>query len=328
MKKRYWVIFLIIPLLIICGKIGSVDGQLSFFGGYLGIGGALFFSLITLENQKKQFEEEKKFQKEQFEKDKKLKEDERIKENLKSYETSNQILKSLLNSEKTGFLSENFRYLYSFIFISSPTLYNKDYFFLSAKALIFLKRHVPNINHPQIRENLIQIISLFDDFNVSTRDIINNSYEVAFKLNDCLQFTRNLKIDSFVEKYKTLNIDILNRNISGDKIKIMNEKMEEVFKKLIPPPHLLELKYNFSFEDMREEKEFLDISEKMKELITFFSLFEREVPNAFVDCIKTINSMIALIYRPGGKEIYKLIYCTSEMIDNEIKKLSTKNDLV
>lgn len=315
MKKKYWVILLTVPwgifiiLKLIFEETGSIDGWLGFLGGYGGIGGSLLVCFFTLESQKKQFEKEKK-----------EKEEEKEKYSLNSYKILNHILNSLLKKKKTEFLSEDYRYLYSFIFIASPTLYSKNYFFLSEKQLNLLELHIQHIDHIGIRKNITDIVSYFFDINLVTKDIIKNSHDISFKFNDCLDFTKNLKKELIKEEYKNLKI-------CDDKIEIMNKKMEDISKNLSPPCHLLNPNYGFSSESIVEKKVFLDTIEKMKELFTFFTLFEREISIAFLGCIKTIILMIPLIYIPNEKELYSFIYSTSEMINNEIKNISKKYDI-
>lgn len=291
------LLYVLIPpsLYIILGKkIDVARDYFEFLGLYYGIGIILLVCYLILKEQKNQFDRDKKLQKK-----------EKLDKILKSYQTANFILNSLLkNNKEKRLLSTEFRFLYSFIFIASPTLYSKDYFFLSKRQLILLEKSLYDISAPKIFEKLIEIIFLIDEIETSTVKIIENSTNIALKFNDCLDFMRKFDNSFLIPEVKN-----------------MKQDMEDLAKDLNRPVNLIALDNEFSFKDMKNQEEFLNIREKMGKLTTFFSQVDRKIFNDFLDCTTTINLMISMIYSPGEKRIYELVSDASKKLSNNIEIL-------
>lgn len=290
-------------------EFGSKDGWLSFLGGYCGFGGALLVCILTLERQEKQFDEEKK-----------LMRNEKIESNLKAYKSINFILKSILRDFDANVMSVKMRYIYSYAFIASYPVYNKNYFILSSKSLSLLEVNMQNVPSYKVSENLVEIVSLIEDIDSTANKIIKNSYDIYMKFNICYNLIKNIDnlAPMITAYYKEMHNDL---ESESDIINFLKSEIEEILCLLTVPQNLFIFKYEYSLKNMKTAEIFIKIRERMNILSSIFLQYGKEHVDSFVECIAAINSIISILYFPGIGYLREIILNTSVIIDNEIHKM-------
>lgn len=301
-------------------EFGTKDGWLGFLGGYCGVGGALLIGFISLNKQEKQFKEQLKLQKEQFEEEKKLLKRKDLKRKLKAYKSINIILNTLLIGREKEISTPEFRFLYSFLFIATPTVYNKNHFFLSSKLLKFLEENLFNIDSSIISENMIEIISLIDEIEEAGKDIIKNSYSTFLEFIECYyQISNTTQLDfKIVNHYKKINEELRSEK---EVINFIKNEMDEILFFLTTPPNILNLEKEFFVKDIKSKEAIMQIINKMNNLVFVFALSRERELKFFVNCINVVNLMMSMVHMPGEEKFYKTISKTFTLIKIEIEEV-------